>query len=225
MKHDHLPLFNCNVISIVPLAPVIVELSLTCPKDFKWQSGDYIWLGLTETDMKPFSIANLPSTSSIECHIALTDVMRDWINEVRQSSVVYLRGPVPQFHWPVGNSDIILVAGGTGITPLYSLLSQHIGQQSNRNITLYWGVRNLTFAYINDAIKALTIMHPLLNYYLVMSDPDDDWQGFRGVFPDFFAENINITDDVQWLVCGPWPMVSNVKAWLQTKTIQVNIQT
>ena len=216
MTLDHLPLFNTRIESLVSVTPMIVVLTLSCPTSFVWQAGDYIWLGLNDESMKPFSIANYGSSSYIECHIALTDTMTVWLDALNKAESISIRGPVQQYHWPTENANILLVAGGTGITPLINLLHQHIRIKQQQPIVLYWGIRNLSFAYLESDLNTLVKTYPHFSYHLVLSEPSSDWQGLKGLIPEVIANMCTPHDNDHCLICGPWPMVNAVKTWAKT---------
>jgi len=222
MTQQHLTQYKTSVASIEPIAPMIRKLTIKCPEGFIWHAGDYIWLGLDDHTMKPFSIANHSSTTQIECHIAMTDAMSVWLHDIEQAQDVWMRGPVQQYHWPEGKEDILLVAGGTGITPLINLVQKNISNQ--RTIVLYWGIKDLSFAYLQQDLASLAMKYSHFHYHLVLSEPTINWQGLTGLVPDVVAQQYPLSDTQHCLICGPWPMVNAVKAWAQNTLPTQQIQ-
>ena len=80
MNHAELTVFDSHIVANHALAGNIVELVIARPDGFSWQAGDYLWLGLNEDDVKPFSIANVltENTQTIHFDIAVTDALTEW---------------------------------------------------------------------------------------------------------------------------------------------------
>jgi len=223
MNHSTLTAFNSQVLRAQSLVDNIVELVLSRPSDFNWQAGDYLWLGLDETNLKPFSIANVftDSTQTIHCDIAVTDVLSDWWKTLMQATSCLIKGPVNQYHWPEGDAPVYLLAGGTGITPLLSLLLAHEAELNTRKVTLYWGVRRAELLFVRHQLDRLAQTYPKFHWQAVISDHEAEWIGTKGCLPDLVGELVETPDQYHWLICGPWPMVQTLKNWLLNQSVDV----
>ncbi len=216
MNHSTLTTFNSRIVAINPLAGNLVELLLERPTDFNWQAGDYLWLGLDENQLKPFSIANLSdgNTNHIQCDIAVTEALAEWWKKLTQATSCLIKGPVNQYHWPEGDAPVYLLAGGTGITPLLALLKAHETELTDRVVTLYWGVRRSELLFARELLDHLAKTYAKFHWQAIISDEHDDWTGAKGNLPDAVMQSINDVSHYQWLICGPWPMVHLLKNWL-----------
>jgi CDP-4-dehydro-6-deoxyglucose reductase len=223
MNHSTLTTFNSRIVAINPLAGNLVELLLERPTDFNWQAGDYLWLGLDENQLKPFSIANLSdgNTNHIQCDIAVTEALAEWWKKLTQATSCLIKGPVNQYHWPEGDAPIYLLAGGTGITPLLALLKAHETELTDRVVTLYWGVRRSELLFARELLDHLAKTYAKFHWQAIISDEHDDWTGAKGNLPDAVMQSINDVSHYQWLICGPWPMVQILKNWLVNQLVDV----
>lgn len=227
MNHSALTTFTSRIVAVNPLAGNLVEVLLERPNNFTWQAGDYLWLGVDENQLKPFSIANLSDEQSdhIQCDIAVTESLAEWWKNLTQATSCLIKGPVNQYHWPEGDEPIYLLAGGTGITPLLALLKAHETKLNNRVVTLYWGVRRPEYLFARELLDHLAQTYAKFHWQAIISDEHEDWTGARGNLPDAVMHAINDVRNHQWLICGPWPMVQLLKNWLinqgvTTKQIQ-----
>lgn len=216
MNHSTLTTFNSRIVAVNPLAGNLVELLLERPNHFNWQAGDYLWLGLDENQLKPFSIANLFDEQSghIQCDIAVTEALAEWWKNLTQATSCLIKGPVNQYHWPEGDAPVYLLAGGTGITPLLALLKAHEAELNDRVVTLYWGVRRPEYLFAHELLDHLTKTYAKFHWQAIISDEHEDWTGAKGNLPDVVMQSINDVKNGQWLICGPWPMVQLLKNWL-----------
>jgi NAD(P)H-flavin reductase len=212
MSHAQLPLFSCQLIHQTALVDNIIELSLSRPEGFNWQVGDYLWLGSDNGDFKPFSIANLPNESVIKLQIALVPALNEWLTHLLAQETLHIKGAVNQYHWPENQQQIMMLAGGTGITPLLALLQGHQDRLEHQLVTLYWGVRRSEHLFAQVALDALSANYPNFRWQAVVSDFDDNWTGLTGLLPDVLAQqSIDLTNH-HILICGPWPMVTALKS-------------
>lgn len=225
--NQNLPSFLVDRISIAALATDLYEVTLACPDHFNWQAGDYLWTGLEESDLRPFSIANLRQHSNdlLVLQIAVNDKMRDWWLKVSKSAQWLIKGPIRQYKWPEGDQLIVMLAGGTGITPLLSLLSAHQDALLNRPVMLYWGVRRSELAFAQSELNRLALVYPNFRWYLILSDADAAWDGLKGDLPVVIANQKFEIDvaSIQWLICGPWPMAQAIKTWLDEQQVNKHL--
>lgn len=119
-----------------------------CPN---FKPGQFLHLALDDYDpsfhwpeSRVFSIANSPTrrdklriTFSVKGKF--TQRMYESVNE---GDILWLKLPYGSFSFPEGNKDIILIAGGTEITPFISFLEYAVDKRTDRKIKLYYGVRS-----------------------------------------------------------------------------------
>jgi CDP-4-dehydro-6-deoxyglucose reductase len=213
MNYNDLPSFSCQLLQQIPLVDNIIELSLTRPEGFHWQVGDYLWLGSEKSDFKPFSIANLSDASTIKLQIALVPALNDWWTHLLLQETLQIKGAVNQYHWPKNQQPIMMLAGGTGITPLLALLQGHQKRLEQQLVTLYWGVRRTELLFAREALDSLANRYPNFTWQAVISETDDRWAGLTGLLPDVLAENPLSLAEYTVMICGPWPMVQSIKKW------------
>ena len=119
-----------------------------CPN---FKPGQFLHLAMDEYDpsfhwpeSRVFSIANSPTrrnklriTFSVKGKF--TQRMYD---EIKTDDILWLKLPYGSFLFPYSGTGIVLIAGGTGITPFVSFLEYTIDNEIDTNIRLYYGVRN-----------------------------------------------------------------------------------
>ena len=73
-----------------------------------------------------------------------------------------VRGPLPS-HWttPKDTRDILVIAGGAGITPIYSLTKGILSNPADKTrIQLLWGVNGTRDIVLKDELEALEKQYP-----------------------------------------------------------------
>ncbi len=95
--------------------------------------------------------------------------------------IVKLRGPLGRNMMPKAfDSELILLATGVGIAPLYSLCRhlQTLGEE--RPIRLYWGLRTPEDICLIDELEQLQAGLADFRYRISLSEPPADWTDLRG---------------------------------------------
>ncbi len=98
------------------------------------------------------------------------------------------RGYIIRFRGPQGkalmpkpfDTEMILLATGVGIAPLYSLCGHLSATGETRPIRLYWGLRSTADICMLDELNELRDVLPDFEYRISLSEPPDDWPDLRG---------------------------------------------
>ncbi|CAN6645226.1 NADH-cytochrome b5 reductase 1 [Trichomonascus vanleenenianus] len=128
---------------------------------------------------------------------------------------IRVKGPKGQFRYtPNMCREINMVAGGTGITPMYQILNAVTKNPEDKTQI------NLIFANVNPEdilfkkeLDDCCAAYKNVKVYYVLNNPPEGWTGGCGfVTADILKEQCcPAADDVKLLICGPPPMVSAVK--------------
>ncbi|ODV95295.1 hypothetical protein PACTADRAFT_33870 [Pachysolen tannophilus NRRL Y-2460] len=137
--------------------------------------------------------------------------MGNHIFELKENDTLSFKGPITKFKWePNQFSDIGLIGGGTGITPLYQLLHHVTANPSDKTkIHLFYGNKTEDDILLKPEIDAIAQKFPdqvKVTYFL--DTPPSGWKGQSGfITKDFLKENLpGPSDKVHVFVCGPPPL-------------------
>jgi NAD(P)H-flavin reductase len=131
-----------------------VTLFELCPeKKCKFRPGQFLHLAMDKYDpsdnwpeSRVFSIANSPLQKEyIEILVSPKGIFtKKMVTQLKENDDVWLKLPYGSFNFTdVINSDCILIAGGTGISPFISFLNYAVDTELNYNsVKLYYGVRS-----------------------------------------------------------------------------------
>ncbi|KAI7155790.1 hypothetical protein KC349_g6710 [Hortaea werneckii] len=90
-------------------------------------------------------------------------VASSYMHSLTPGSQLTVRGPIPGYTWQASSTprDVIFVAGGAGITPLYSLAREALKDDGDRTrIHLLWGVNGERDIVLRDELAALQERYP-----------------------------------------------------------------
>ncbi|CAP69500.1 uncharacterized protein PODANS_1_11620 [Podospora anserina S mat+] len=127
-----------------------------------------------------------------------------------------VKGPLPKYAWsPNKHEHIALVAGGTGITPMYQLLRTIFNNPEDKTkVTLVFGNVSADDILLKNELATLENHYPQrFRAFYVLDNPPKQWTGAKGfinkellktVLPEPKNENIKV------FVCGPPGMMDSI---------------
>lgn len=206
----------CRVQRIEPLAHDVLALFLRLPPigPFEFRAGQYIDFVLSDGDHRSFSMANPPhQTEFLELHVRRVpggNFSQYVFEQLKPRDLLRLIGPLGNFY--VRNDadrPLLMVAGGTGLAPVQSMVMDLAERGDKRPIWLYWGVRARRDLYQHALLKSLAGRIEHLRYLPVLSGPgpDDGWSGREGLVHRAVLEDFADLDAFDVYLSGPPPMI------------------
>jgi ferredoxin-NADP reductase len=115
---------------------------------------------------------------------------------------------------------LVLIAGGIGITPMLSILNTLIEQGSEREVWLFYGVRNGREVIMRTALHELARTHPGFHLHLCYSRPDaadrqDIDYHHAGHIDMALLQDVLKLRRYQFYVCGPAAMMESIVPGLE----------
>lgn len=96
-----------------------------------------------------------------------------------EGDVLHLGQPFGDFQWPASPQPVLLLAAGSGITPMISLLRQYaqhavmgIPLPSKQAVQLHYWVRSRAEACFVEELQALTSIQPNFTFHLYLTQQD-----------------------------------------------------
>ncbi|EGR1449599.1 MULTISPECIES: flavin mononucleotide reductase LuxG [Vibrio] len=217
--------FLCHVHTVQRLAPGIYQVILAphYPLDFK--AGQYLKLTLAGKD-RYFSIASCPSQPGlIELHIGASKTDEGVLSaiaalhEFKEAELsLEIEGPLGDA-WlrKESTNPILLIAGGTGISYIMSLLRNALHHKLKQNIYLYWGVKGINQLYLQQELLMLSEQYPNLHYVFSLEEPNEPIICREGLVIDAILNDFSNLHDFDIYLCGPINMIKEGKTRLLEK--------
>ncbi|HDR9482048.1 TPA: 2Fe-2S iron-sulfur cluster binding domain-containing protein [Burkholderia aenigmatica] len=121
---------------------------------------------------------------------------------------VTVEGPLGDFWMRAAAAPLILIAGGSGLAPVLSLLEDGAAARVARPVTLLFGARAQRDLYALDTISDLARRwHDRFDFLPILSEEplDSSWRGARGLVTNGIADDLPA--DAHAYLCGPPPMI------------------
>jgi predicted ferric reductase len=153
---------------------------------FMFQPGQFAWLTLSVTPFSmhehPFSMSsNGDRADRIEFGIKAVGDFTKRIQDVQPETKAYLDVPYGVFttdrYWD--SAGFVLIAGGVGITPIFSILLTAAARNDDRPFLLIYSSSCWDAVTYRDELEALKETLDLTIVW-VLRNPHDDWDGETG---------------------------------------------
>lgn len=197
-----------------------IEITLSSPMKF-W-AGQYVDITVTtdkgETLTRSFSMANTPDETQKLSFIIKKYPEGRFSGEldaggIRVGAEVAIVGPYGTcFRREERQGPLILVGAGSGMSPVWSILNDHLASGEQRPVYFFYGARTQDDLFHLDRISALVERYPEVQFIPVLSHAGEDgaWQGERGFVHesvDAKLKELAIDGQGDVYACGPPPMI------------------
>ncbi|MCE7065658.1 ferredoxin--NADP reductase [Dyadobacter sp. CY326] len=199
--------------------------------DFVYKAGQFLTFLIPmhgHEVRRSYSMSSAPGVDELPAitikRVPNGEMSRFWIDTVKVGDHFNVLPPSGRFvlEDAVGlPRDIVLIAAGSGITPLFSILKQTLATETESQITLLYASRNVKSALFHDQIahwaqqfaERLKVIH-------IHSQPTDDWNGMRGRINNTRLEQL-VTKSLhfeaqkaRFFICGPYELMRSVEITL-----------
>lgn len=181
--------FPVRVMERTMLAHDVIGLTLKLPRGdqpVRWLAGQYGDFLLEQGRRRSFSMANawVPD-APMELHLRVTPEGRfaHWVlNQMPARAILRMEAPLGAFYLREDSQrPVLLLAGGTGFAPIKAILEQAFASGALRSFHLFRGARSRRDLYLEDLPQRWAKEHSNFRYTPVLSEPDPDWDGARGL--------------------------------------------
>ncbi|SDS49548.1 CDP-4-dehydro-6-deoxyglucose reductase [Halopseudomonas sabulinigri] len=200
----------CQVSECVDIGADVWRVRLRVPagKPLRYHAGQYLLLEREGAEPAAFSIASAPQEDrTLELHILtrdpLTQAVIDYLQTHRIARIQAPFGDACTRELP--QQPLVLIAAGTGLAQMQSLIESCLAQGFSQPIHLYWGVRHSDDFYQAPHWQRWQAA-PNLYLHKVVSD-EAQWSGRDGLLHQAVCEDIADLADYRFFVSGSPPMV------------------
>ena len=219
-----MPIYKLKLIHKRSVAKDTIELQFEKPEGLHFVPGQYAGFTLinpNETDAggitRRFSLISSPNDN----HIAIATRIQNSaykraLNHLSAGDEIKFAGPTGNFILHEDKSvPAVLIAGGIGIAPFYSMIKHASQQQSPQTYLLFYGNQTRFDAAYLEEIKQLQADYPSLHFIPALANPDNEWQGETGFITSSLLKKYipNLNAPIYY-VCGSPAMVTALQETL-----------
>jgi len=175
-----------------------------------------VFLPSTETAPEPlyraYSMASPPSSPQRLVIMVRRDpggVVSPYLcDKLHQGQELTVRGPFGDFRLHESTRKVLFIAGGSGLAPIWSMLSTMRENAQDRVTTLYFSARSKRDLFFLDKFYALQSALPF-RFIPVLSDPaaGEAWDGEPGGIATVLNRRLDSLEDHEAYLCGSAGMI------------------
>lgn len=223
--------FESKVGKVEDLTNIIKRLTFKLPEgeEISFKPGQYVQLkapiyeGSDEEVFRAYSIASSPMRKDsldliigyVPEGVATTYVHR----HLKEGDNVYINGPFGDFYYQDGERDMVMVATGTGVAPILSILNYMRENDIKRKATFYFGAKTTKDLFLLDYFKELEETMHDFTFVPTLSRPteEDNWSGEIGRVNHPIDKYLENAESAEAYLCGNPAMIDSVVKSLMAK--------
>lgn len=209
---------QATVEALRPLADDVLHLQLRLPEaqELVYQPGQYMNVLLGDGRHRSFSMASRPDGAQVDFHVRripggrFTDARLAALQPGEQLPVEI---PLGSFRYhPEDDRPLLMVATGTGLAPIKSMLETLMDSDDCPPVSLYWGARTPPDLYLHEEIQAWGERLYDFSYVPVLSRAAEGWEGRRGHVQQAVLQDLGELSEHAIYLCGSPAMVADAKS-------------
>lgn len=174
---------------------------------------------------RAYSIASSPSdNTSLEMFIGYMEggICTSYIHQhLKVEDKLTVVGPYGDFYYQDGDRPMVMVAIGTGMAPIMSILLYMRDHKIDRQCTFYFGARTRQDLYMMDELLQLEKDLPRFKLISCLSRPTEacQWEGQKGRVTNLIESFLDNGPECEAYLCGSPVMIDSVTPLLKAKGI------
>jgi len=197
----------------------------------KYESGQFLTLIFTIDGEDYYRAYSLSSAYKVDSYITVTvkkvpdGIVSNYIvDKLEKGTKVRMLPPRGNFQCvpdPQRARNIVLIGGGSGITPLFSIAKKILKYEPKSHVSLIFSnVREISIIFKRDLIALETKYPTRFKMALFLDNPPKDWIGEVGRFTQerlketLFDLDVLFPEKSEYYMCGPGGMIDEAKLGL-----------
>lgn len=196
------------------------ELSLPESEEITFKAGQYIQVTtkpydkVKDTVFRAYSVSSVPSAKNkLEIIVRLvpggicTTYMH---NHLKVGDELVVSGPYGDFHMREEGREMIMIAGGSGLAPIKSIVLDVLEKNLDRQMLFFFGAVSKKDLYYVEYFKDLESRYSNFRYVPALSKPDpaDNWDGETGLITEVVERYVKDANDRSAYLCGSPGMIN-----------------
>ncbi len=238
VHHNGPHYFDLKVKNIIHETKDAISIAFEQPADKKisYKSGQFLTLIVSVQGKEVRRAYSLCSSPFVDQDLVVTikrvddGLMSNWLpDHLKVGDTVKVMEPMGQFTTEYKKDQkrhLVMFAGGSGITPMMSLIKSTLDQEPDSICSLIYCNRDIDSIIFRKAFDELqTADEGRFHVIHILDNAPMNWQGYSGLLShDMLAKLFERIpdwgiDNTTYLMCGPEGMMKNVDTLLEARNI------
>lgn len=206
------------------LGPEIGRFCFRLERPARYREGQYAVLDFGAGLRRCYSMSNRPGSDVVE-FVTKRYAGRpgsDRLHDLPLGSVIDLELPYGDVWLRPGTRPVVLIAGGTGLSPILALARRLRADADPRRIRAFYGAGSRPELVCWDELAALLGDLPDGRLHGALVHADDAWTGTVGFVTDAMDRHLAPTGAADYYLAGPPPMVDAVLDHLRARAVELD---
>lgn len=199
---------------------LVLDVPADCSHRFRYKAGQFLTLRVKvggDDHRRCYSMSSFPHNGN-DLQITVKrdpgGLVSNWLNDTAEvGGEIHAAPPDGRFLLAEAERDIVAFAGGSGITPIFSLIGSAL-VSTDRRIKLFYANRSRDSVIFGESLTALAGANP--ERLSVTHHFDDE----AGVVQSAAVEAFTTPGaDVDYYICGPGPFMDTVESALLSRGV------
>jgi Na+-transporting NADH:ubiquinone oxidoreductase subunit F len=214
--------FRARIEKITTMTHDIREYRFTLldPEEISFKAGQYVQIytkpydKVRESVYRAYSMSSVPSDSkAVELIIRLVPggICTTYMHtQVKEGDEITLSGPYGDFHLHEGADELVLIAGGSGLAPIRSMVLDILEKGLDKKMTFFFGAVSKKDLYYIEFFQALEEQYENFKFIPALSKPasEDRWEGDTGLITEVVDRYVKDAVNKQAYLCGSPGMIN-----------------
>ena len=221
-----------TVKEVVPLAKDAVNLVFEKPENFNYAPGQFITI-IRDVNGKKIRRAYSLCTTPFEDELpavtvkrvpdgAMSNFLNAHISPGDQLEIMEPMGMFTVLYDAETSRNAVFFGGGSGITPLISIIRSVLLKEPNSSLTLVYGNRSIDYVIFKDLISELEQKYNgRFKAIHILEEGEAEYEGRPS--PEMIGKicrSVSCNDQTEFYICGPQPMMDITHEGLKTAGYQ-----
>jgi ferredoxin-NADP reductase len=199
---------------------IVLDVPESSSRRFGYQAGQFLTLLVCvngREHRRCYSMSSSPGTGEdlrITVKRDRDGVVSNWLNDTAMpGNEIHALPPQGRFVLKDSDRELVAFAGGSGITPVFSLLRSAL-MSSTRGTRLFYANRGRDSVIFDDALASLKDRHA--GRFALHQHLDDERGIVTAAHIEAFVARAKDAEDAEYYICGPGPFMDIVQTTLRT---------
>jgi Na+-transporting NADH:ubiquinone oxidoreductase subunit F len=206
-----------------------LRLKLMPGEQITFKAGQYVQLHtkpygkIKDTVFRAYSVASAPSDQThVDLIVRLVPegICTTYVHTaLKVGDTVSISGPYGDFYLRGNCREIVMIAGGSGLAPMRSIILDVLEKKLDLKMVFFFGAVTKKDLYYLDYFAAIAADNPNFTFIPALSKPEptDEWTGELGLITEVVARHVPDAIDRESYLCGSPGMINACLKVLDSK--------